>query len=70
MKEFRVSWCQCPTYSHSPRVLFVEALNANDAKKLASDFIERQYGIGWFVIRDVSLTEQMPQGRVKTEGRA
>lgn len=42
MTEFRVKWCECPHVAYSPRVLFVRANNADDAKKIARDHVERR----------------------------
>lgn len=64
MKEYRVVWCQCPTRSHTPRTLFVEAANCLDAEKIARDHIERKQGLEWFQIQSVKESEPMPAGKV------
>lgn len=72
MIEYRVVWCQCPTSQHSTRVLFVEANNKEDARKLARSYIERKFGVEWFVIgstagdqNGITEVERMPPGHVK-----
>lgn len=62
--EFRITWCQCPTIQHTSRVLFVEARDAEHAKALATDHIERTLGIGWFVFRSVEPYIRPTGGRV------
>ena len=64
MTEFRINWCQCPTIQHTSRVLFVEARDAEHAKALATDHIERTFGIGWFVFRSVEPYIRPTGGRV------
>lgn len=63
LKEFKVKWCKCPTNYNDTQIMVVEALSAGDAKKLATDAIERR-GIEWFVVGDVYEAEKLPQGRV------
>ena len=65
MKEYRVTWQQCPHIHHTPRVLFVGAGSADDAKALARDHIERRHGISWFSVKDVSETQPVPAGTVR-----
>lgn len=63
--EFRVKWCQCPTTQNDTKILFVEAGNADDARKIAHDHIERKFGIAWFSILEVTTVKKLPPGRVK-----
>ena len=68
LMEFRVVWCECPHVQHTPRVVFVDALNSADARQLARNYIERRYGIGWFTISECKEAPTMPAGRVREEG--
>lgn len=61
--EFRVTWQQHPMCDHWPRVLFVEAANENDAKAVATDYIERKFGVR-FTIHTVQKAPKVPPGRV------
>ena len=65
MKEFRVKWCRCPTNHNSSKILFIEAANADDAKAIARDHIERVFAEGWFTIEVVDEAKKsLPAGRV------
>lgn len=66
-KEYRVVWCECPTSLHSNRVLFVKAKNEQDARVVATNHIERKYGIAWIRIEGVKQTSPMPSGEVVGE---
>jgi hypothetical protein len=70
-KEFRVKWQQCPHVDNPCELLFVWAKNADDAKALAKDNIERTRGTDWFSIYEATETKPLPPGRVlgaKPEG--
>ena len=62
--EFRVAWCQCPTIQHNSRVLFIQARDIEHAKALATDHVERAFGIGWFVFRSIEPYIRPMGGRV------
>lgn len=64
LKEYRVSWTQCPTINHSRRVLFVRAGSEEDAEMLAVDHIERTYRIERFVVHTIATTCTLPSGHV------
>lgn len=64
MTEYRVVWCQCPHAYHNKGVLFIEAANEDDAKKIARNHIERTRGIEWFTIFEVAEATKPPEGRV------
>lgn len=64
--EFRVVWIECPTgrKASKARVLFVQAANATDAQAVASDYIERRFGVVRFVVREVRPAAVVPAGKV------
>lgn len=64
MNEFRIVWQQCPHVQHNKNVMFVEAANAEIARRVAKDQIERKSGIEWFSIHSVELYERPTDGRV------
>ena len=64
MKEFRVEWAQCPTNHNPLRVVFVEAATEDDARAIVRDYIERKYGIGWYVIKKATVAVKPPAGRI------
>jgi hypothetical protein len=64
MTEYIVTWTQCPTAYNPVQVLYVTAGNEADAKTLAGDHIQRQYGVGRFVISEIQPAPAMPAGRV------
>jgi hypothetical protein len=67
MIEFRVLWCRCPTNYNDGKLLFVTAANANDARAVAVDHIERRYGIPRhdFVVEAVTEVKPVPAGMVR-----
>lgn len=65
MKEYCVTWCQCPHAHHTNRILFVEAASADDAKAIAKDHVQRTYGITWFSVFNAFEPTPPPPGRVK-----
>jgi hypothetical protein len=65
MIEYRVKWCKCPHNNNESRYLFVEANNAEDAKAIAMDHIQRKYGIEWFSIFSADAVGELPPGQVK-----
>jgi len=62
--EFRVVWVECPTVANKARVLFVQAANAKDAEAVATDYIERRFGVVRFVVREVRPAAAVPAGKV------
>ena len=64
LTEYKVEWTQCPTAHNHPKVLFIEAQNEKDARVLAKDYIERNFGIGRSVIDKVTEAKKMPEGGV------
>jgi hypothetical protein len=57
--EYRVKWQACPRVQNPSRVMFLWAENANMAHARATDRIEREHGITWFIIDDVSEASQI-----------
>jgi hypothetical protein len=64
MNEFRIVWQQCPHVQHVSQVLFIEAPNAEDARAVAQDHIERTHRIEWFTIRSIEPYVRPTAGRV------
>jgi hypothetical protein len=62
--EFRVVWHQCPHVSHTARVLFVEAQSKDDAKAVATDYINRKFGVEWFTFTSIEPYTRPTGGRV------
>jgi hypothetical protein len=65
MIEYKVVWWELPFIKHMPRVLFVEAKNAEDAKTIATDYIERKFGVLRFNIESAEAVGELPPGNVK-----
>ena len=63
-KEFRVTWCQRPWNDHVVKVLFVEAVNPEDAKQIVKNHIERKHGIANFNVFEPTEPQPTPAGRV------
>ena len=64
MTEFRIVWWQCPTRQHTQQILFVEARDAEMARAVATDHIERVFGIGWFTVTEVTPYLRPQHGKV------
>jgi hypothetical protein len=67
LKEWRAVWSECPYIQNKQRVAFVEAENAEEAKKLLTEAIERQ-GINWWGIIEPFVEHEKPKcaGTVKS----
>ena len=61
MIEFRCTWNTKD--SDKLRVVFVEAENSLDARKIATDYIERKFGVHGRV-QNVAVADPVPAGRV------
>lgn len=64
MPEFRVVWQQCPHVQHDKHVLFIEAEDAEQARAVAKDHVQRKHGIEWFSIHTVEPYLRPSGGRV------
>jgi hypothetical protein len=62
--EFRVTWIKLPRNKNETKVVFVSAKNAVEAQAIATDYIERKFGITNFVIEGSKRTERVPDGKV------
>jgi len=62
--EYRITWQQCPTAYHPLRVLFIESDSKENANAIATDYIERKHGIGWFVIQSCEVYARPSSGHV------
>lgn len=64
MQEFRIKWQACPHVQHPTRVMFVEATDAETAKAVARDHIERTQGIEWLSIHECTPHLRPQNGKV------
>ena len=62
--EFRVTWTKLPRNDNDTKVLFVKAKDEEGAKAIATDYIERKFGITNFVIEGAKRAERVPEGKV------
>ena len=65
MPEYRIDWAIQPGSQNPPRVSFVEAPDADTARAILNDQMERQYGYR-IVIRDLSVYEPPADGQILT----
>jgi len=64
LTEFRVTWIKLPRNKNETKVVFVKAKDAEAAKAIAEDYIERKFGITNFVIDGSRRADRIPEGNV------
>lgn len=62
--NFRVVWQEEPFNYTNPQILFVEAHNEQDAKKLAKHHVEQKFNILRFDVIEVKECAPLPPGKV------
>jgi hypothetical protein len=68
MKEYRVRWAATPTAHNTPRISYVEADDAEAAKLIVKDHVERTQGIQISIFEAIE-PKPVPNGRVLTNVR-